>query len=140
MTAKQNTPENQDKSYQNSLYPEDQKKVDEFLARGVNSVERKPFRPMRLMIMLIVGMIALVCLAVMAGLVWWLGWAAGLTLAAILGGLSMPTVVILSFLSRDFILAIIRAPGWEQGQRGLDPQGGKRAGQLLQPCPLIGPH
>lgn len=45
--------ENQDKSYQNSLYPEDQKKVDEFLKRGVNSVERKPFRPMRLLIMLI---------------------------------------------------------------------------------------
>ncbi len=44
----------QDKSYQNSLYPEDQKKVDEFLSRGVNSVERKPFRPMRMMIMLIV--------------------------------------------------------------------------------------
>ncbi len=46
--------QNQDKSYQNSLYPEDQKKVDEFLSRGVNSVERKPFRPMRMMIMLIV--------------------------------------------------------------------------------------
>lgn len=45
--------ENQDKSYQNELFPEDQKKVDEFLARGVNSVERKPFRPMRLLIMLI---------------------------------------------------------------------------------------
>ena len=44
---------NQDKSYQNTLYPEDQKKVDEFLKRGVNSVERKPFRPMRLLIMLI---------------------------------------------------------------------------------------
>ena len=59
MTAKQNTPENQDKSYQNTLYPEDQKKVDEFLARGVNSVERKPFRPMRLMIMLIVVVMGL---------------------------------------------------------------------------------
>ncbi len=46
--------QSQDKSYQNSLYPEDQKKVDEFLSRGVNSVERKPFRPMRMMIMLIV--------------------------------------------------------------------------------------
>ena len=43
----------QDRSHQNSLYPEDQKKVDEFLSRGVNSVERKPFRPMRLIIMLI---------------------------------------------------------------------------------------
>ena len=34
-----------DKSYQNRLYPEDQEKVDEFVARGINSVERKPFRP-----------------------------------------------------------------------------------------------
>ena len=46
-------PEQQDRSFQNSLYPEDQKKVDEFVHRGINSVERKPFRPMRLLIMLI---------------------------------------------------------------------------------------
>ncbi len=43
-----------DRSYENNLYPEDQQKVDEFLKRGVNSVERKPFRPGRLLIMLIV--------------------------------------------------------------------------------------
>jgi len=43
-----------DRSYQNRLYPEDQEKVDAFLRRGVNSVERKPFKPMRMMIMLIV--------------------------------------------------------------------------------------
>ncbi|MCB1703505.1 MAG: DUF3094 family protein [Halioglobus sp.] len=43
-----------DRSFNNSLYPEDQKKVDEFLSRGVNSVPRKPFRPMRLLILLIV--------------------------------------------------------------------------------------
>ena len=43
-----------DKSYNNALYPEDQKKVDEFITRGVNSVERKPFRPGLLVIMLIV--------------------------------------------------------------------------------------
>jgi len=48
-----NDPEQQDKSYDNRLYPEDQAKVDEFVTRGVNSVERKPFRPMRLLIMLI---------------------------------------------------------------------------------------
>lgn len=36
------------------LYPEDQERVDAFLKRGVNSVERKPFRPLYLMIMLIV--------------------------------------------------------------------------------------
>lgn len=44
----------QDRSYKNSLYPEDQKRVDEFIHRGINSVERKPFRPGRLVIMLIV--------------------------------------------------------------------------------------
>ncbi|GAB5452305.1 MAG: hypothetical protein Hals2KO_26330 [Halioglobus sp.] len=42
-----------DRSYQNSLRPEDQQKVDEFLSRGVNSVERKPFKPMRMMLLLI---------------------------------------------------------------------------------------
>ena len=35
------------------LYPEDQAKVDEFVTRGVNSVERKPFKPIRLLLMLI---------------------------------------------------------------------------------------
>jgi len=35
------------------LRPEDQARVDGFLKRGVNSVERKPFRPILLMIMLI---------------------------------------------------------------------------------------
>lgn len=43
-----------DRSYKNSLYPEDQQKVDEFIRRGINSVDRKPFRPGRLLIMLIV--------------------------------------------------------------------------------------
>ena len=51
MTAKQ---DNSDRSYSNTLYPEDQEKVDGFLSRGVNSVERKPFRPGRLLILLIV--------------------------------------------------------------------------------------
>ena len=31
------------------LYPEDQKKVDEFLHSNVNDVERKPFKPLRLL-------------------------------------------------------------------------------------------
>lgn len=35
------------------LHPEDQARVDEFLNRGVNSVERKPFRPFFLIILLI---------------------------------------------------------------------------------------
>ena len=49
----QNQPE--DRSHLNSLYPEDQKKVDEFLKRGVNSVERKPFRPGLMIILLIIA-------------------------------------------------------------------------------------
>lgn len=51
--------ENLDKSYQNRLYPKDQEKVDEFVKRGINSVERKPFRPMRLLILLIVVVMSL---------------------------------------------------------------------------------
>ncbi len=47
------TDEKLDRSYQNRLYPEDQARVDEFLKRGVNSVERKPFRPFILMVVLI---------------------------------------------------------------------------------------
>jgi len=45
--------EKTDLSYKNRLYPEDQAKVDEFVTRGVNSVERKPFRPGRLLVILI---------------------------------------------------------------------------------------
>ena len=52
MTEK--TVEKPDRSYNNSLHPEDQEKVDEFISRGVNSVERKPFKPMRMMILLII--------------------------------------------------------------------------------------
>ncbi len=47
-------PDQQDRSFKNSLFPEDQKKVDDFVNRGINSVQRKPFRPMRLLILLIV--------------------------------------------------------------------------------------
>ncbi len=39
---------------ENRLYPEDQEKVDQFLSRGVNSVERKPFKPLRLLAILLV--------------------------------------------------------------------------------------
>jgi hypothetical protein len=42
-----------DASYQNRLYPEDQARVDEFISKGVNSIERKPFRPGRLLLILI---------------------------------------------------------------------------------------
>ena len=51
--------EDLDKSYQNRLYPEDQEKVDEFVSRGINSVERKPFRPLRLIFMLIAVVVGL---------------------------------------------------------------------------------
>ena len=44
----------QDSSHKNRLYPEDQARVDGFIKRGVNSVERKPFRPMRVLLLLIV--------------------------------------------------------------------------------------
>ena len=54
-----NTQDEKDRSFQNTLYPEDQEKVDGFLKRGVNSVERKPFRPGRLVIMLIVVVMGL---------------------------------------------------------------------------------
>jgi len=36
------------------LKPEDQARVDEFLQKGVNSVERKPFKPLRLVVLLLV--------------------------------------------------------------------------------------
>lgn len=41
-------------SKENRLYPEDQAKVDEFISKGVNSVERKPFKPLRLLMILVV--------------------------------------------------------------------------------------
>jgi DUF3094 family protein len=43
----------QDESNTNRLKDEDQALVDEFNRRGVNSVERKPFRPFRLLLILI---------------------------------------------------------------------------------------
>lgn len=49
----EDNPEKQDRSHQNRLYPEDQQRVEEFIRRGVNSVERKPFRPLRLLLILI---------------------------------------------------------------------------------------
>jgi hypothetical protein len=52
-------PDKSDRSYNNSLYPDDQKKVDEFVNRGINSVQRKPFRPLRLILMLVFVVTAL---------------------------------------------------------------------------------
>jgi hypothetical protein len=52
-------PDKPDRSYNNSLYPDDQKKVDEFVNRGINSVQRKPFRPLRLILLLVFVVTAL---------------------------------------------------------------------------------
>ena len=41
------------------LYPEDQKKVDEYLAAPINTVARKPFRPLRLLLIIIAILIVL---------------------------------------------------------------------------------
>ncbi|MEM8562068.1 MAG: DUF3094 family protein [Pseudomonadota bacterium] len=60
-----------DQNYDNRLYPEDQARVDEFIKRGVNSVERKPFRPLRLIVMLIVVVTLLSLLS--QGLARWAG-------------------------------------------------------------------
>ena len=64
-------PDKSDRSYNNSLYPEDQKKVDEFVSRGINSVPRKPFRPLRLVLLLIVVVTLLSILS--QGLARWAG-------------------------------------------------------------------
>ncbi|GAB3282895.1 DUF3094 family protein [Parahaliea aestuarii] len=53
---KQNQSDAQDEP---RLYPEDQAKVDAFLQRGVNAVERKPFRPFRLLLILVVIVVGL---------------------------------------------------------------------------------
>ena len=42
-----------DETASKTLSNEDQNRVDGFLARGVNSVERRPFRPIFLIIVLI---------------------------------------------------------------------------------------
>ncbi|USE38171.1 DUF3094 family protein [Endozoicomonas sp. SCSIO W0465] len=41
------------------LYPEDQERVDQYLKKGVNEVERSPFRPLRLMAWLTVVIVVL---------------------------------------------------------------------------------
>ncbi|PLW84464.1 DUF3094 domain-containing protein [Kineobactrum sediminis] len=50
--SEQNNPA-PDAAGEGRLYPEDQAKVDAFVSRGINSVERKPFRPLRLVIVLV---------------------------------------------------------------------------------------
>lgn len=50
---------------ENRLYPEDQANVDEFLSKGVNSVERKPFKPLRLLVILALFVTGLSAFSVM---------------------------------------------------------------------------
>lgn len=38
------------------LYPDDQKRVDEFLATSVNDVERKPFSPLTLLVVIVLSL------------------------------------------------------------------------------------
>lgn len=38
------------------LFPDDQKRVDEFISSNVNDIERKPFRPW-LLLLIIVGVL-----------------------------------------------------------------------------------
>ncbi len=49
----------------NKLNPEDQARVDEFIKRGINSVERKPFKPFRLLAILLVIVTGLSLLSLM---------------------------------------------------------------------------
>ena len=49
----------------------DQAKVDSFLERGVNSVERKPFRPLRLIFLLVVVVAG--CSLLSQGIAQWAG-------------------------------------------------------------------
>ena len=49
----------------------DQAKVDSFLERGVNSVERKPFRPLRLIFLLVAVVAGFSLLS--QGIAYWAG-------------------------------------------------------------------
>ena len=52
-------PKQEDVQVSDKLHPEDQSSVDAFIKRGVNSVERKPFRPLRLLFILVAVVIGL---------------------------------------------------------------------------------
>jgi len=53
------------------LSSEDQQRVESVIHRGVNSIERKPFRPW-LLLVIILGV-----LSVMSGLSYWIAWQHG---------------------------------------------------------------
>ena len=50
MTEK--TPHEPPANLENRLSPDDRAKVDAFTSKGINAVDRKPFRPFRLLIIL----------------------------------------------------------------------------------------
>lgn len=52
---------------QTRLYPDDQKKVDQFLHTGINATERSPFRPLKLMLWLAVIIVFLGVLSRLLG-------------------------------------------------------------------------
>ena len=45
------------------LYPEDQKKVDEYLSASIHEVERRPFNPWKLLAVLAVILVGLTVLS-----------------------------------------------------------------------------
>jgi hypothetical protein len=47
------------------LSPEDQARVDEYVSRGIHSVERKPFRPFRLLLFLVIVVSSLSALSLL---------------------------------------------------------------------------
>lgn len=64
-------PEQPGEEWRPELRPEDQARVDAFLKRGVNSVERKPFRPLLLLIVLMATVMGLSVLS--RWLAYWAG-------------------------------------------------------------------
>lgn len=67
----QGSAEQPGEAWRPELRPEDQARVDAFLKRGVNSVERKPFRPLLLMIVLMAMVMGLSVLS--RWLAYWAG-------------------------------------------------------------------
>ena len=57
----------QENNEQTHLYPEDQKRVDEFISSGVNTEDRQPFQPWKLMMWLAVVIVVFGVLARIVG-------------------------------------------------------------------------
>jgi len=50
------------------LYPEDQEKVDDFIASNVNSTEREPFKPFKLLAIIVAVLGALTLISYLVAL------------------------------------------------------------------------